>query len=266
MLRLFPRTAGILVMSFAQLHGASALAQGTRSSAAEIARAVDSMAAAGVRAGLAPALGVAITMDGRTIYAKSHGFADVTAGVRAGDRTLWYVASTSKSFTGFGVSLLANEGALRFDAPITTLLPNAKWHDGARAPELTLARFLSHTHHLNDNAVVQSAAFTGEKPEARWPSLVALAEPTGNNDMIYSNFGYNVTAMVIDRMRPEGWRKYLEERCTSRQDSGRHTLACPASTPSDSKQIALSCTPQCRAFRIGKSASSNSEDFGTQDW
>jgi CubicO group peptidase (beta-lactamase class C family) len=199
-------------MSFARLQAASAMAQGPRASTAEIARAVDSMAAAGVRAGLTPAIGVAVTMDGRTIYAKSHGFADVTAGVRADDRTLWYLASTSKSFTGFGISLLANDGVIRFDAPITTLLPNAQWHSGAGAQDLTLAHFLSHTHHLNDNAVVSSAAFTGEIPEARWPSLVALAEPTGNNDLIYSNFGYNVAAMVIDRVRPEGWRKYLEER------------------------------------------------------
>ena len=58
-------------------------------------------------------------MDGRTIYSKSHGMADVTAGVPADDRTLWYIASTSKSFTGFGVALLAHKGVLRLDAPIT---------------------------------------------------------------------------------------------------------------------------------------------------
>ena len=27
---------------------------------------------------------------------------------------------------------------------------------------------------------------------------------------MYSNFGYNVAAMVIDRVRPEGWRRYLD--------------------------------------------------------
>jgi len=61
-------------------------------------------------------------------YARSHGLADVSAGVPADDRTLWYVASTSKSLTGFGVALLAHQGAVRFDAPITTLLPDARWH------------------------------------------------------------------------------------------------------------------------------------------
>lgn len=177
---------------------------------AAIARAVDSLAAAAVAEGLAPALGVAVTMDGRTIYSKSHGSADVTGNVPVDDRTLWYVASTSKSFTGFGVALLAQQGALRFDAPITSLLPQAVWHPDVRAESLTLAHFLSHTHHINDNAVVMSAAFTGAIPEARWPALIAVAGRQQTNDLIYGNFGYNVAAMVIDRLKPEGWKRYLE--------------------------------------------------------
>ncbi|HVF38921.1 MAG TPA: serine hydrolase [Gemmatimonadaceae bacterium] len=186
-------------------------AQGARPAAAVLARAVDSLSALTVAEGLAPALGVAITMDGRTVYAKSHGKADVTAGIAADDRTLWYGASTSKSLTGFGISLLAQKGVLRLDAPITTLLPKVKWHPQVRADSLTLAHFLSHTHGINDDAVVNSAAFTGAIPEARWPSLIALAEPHPTRDLIYSNFGYNVTAMVIDALRPEGWKRYLEQ-------------------------------------------------------
>jgi CubicO group peptidase (beta-lactamase class C family)/ketosteroid isomerase-like protein len=186
-------------------------AQSTRPAASTIARLVDSVATLAVAEKLAPALGVAVTMDGRTIYAKSLGMADVSAGVPANDRTLWYLASTSKSFTGFGVSLLAAQGALRFDAPITTLLPRVKWNPAVHVDSLTLANFLSHTHHINDNAVVSSAAFTGAIPEARWPELIVLADRQPTDDLIYSNFGYNVAAMVIDAIRPEGWKKYLEK-------------------------------------------------------
>lgn len=186
-------------------------AQEVRPTASVIGKAVDSLAARAVADGLTPAIGVAITMDGRTIYAKSHGIADVSKGIPANDRTLWYIASTSKSFTGVGVSLLAQRGALRFDAPITTWLPSAKWNPAVHADSLTLAHFLSHTHRVNDNAVVTSAAFTGEVPEARWPELIALAGRMPTNDLVYTNFGYNVAAMVIDALRSEGWKKYLEQ-------------------------------------------------------
>jgi CubicO group peptidase (beta-lactamase class C family) len=187
------------------------VSQGRRPDAEAIARAVDSLAAAAVTAGIAPALGVAIAIDGKTVLAKSYGMADATAGVGADDRTLWYLASTSKSLTGFGVALLADRGTLRLDVPITTLLPGSRWNPGADPARCTLGHFLSHTHGLNDHAVVSSAAFTGAIPEARWPSLLALAAPNGSSDLIYSNFGYNVAAMVIDRLRPEGWKRYLEE-------------------------------------------------------
>jgi CubicO group peptidase (beta-lactamase class C family) len=150
-------------------------------------------------------------MDGRTIYMKGHGMADASAGIPADDRTLWYLASTSKSFIGFGVSLLTEQGLLRLDAPIRTVLPAVRWHPDAGADRLTLARFLSHTHYLNDRAIVSSAAFTGAIPENRWPELVPLAAPSGNHDLVYSNFGYNIAAMVVDALRPEGWRRYLEQ-------------------------------------------------------
>jgi len=185
-------------------------AQPRATDATTIARLVDSLVSRAMADRLAPALGVAITMDGRTIYSRALGMADVTAGIPANDRTLWYIASTSKSFTGFAVALLADRGALRLDAPIMSLLPGVAWNPEVHADSLTLANFLSHTHHINDNAVVMTAAFTGEIPEDKWPSLIALAGREPNNDLIYSNFGYNVAAMVIDRLRPEGWRPFLE--------------------------------------------------------
>ena len=185
-------------------------AQTQRPKPNEIAAAVDSFAQRAIAAGVTPALGVAIVMDGKTILSKAYGWADASARIPADDRTLWYLASTSKSYTGFGASLLAQQHVIDFNAPITTLLPNVRWPDGVDAAHLTLANFLSHTHHINDDVVVQSAAFTGAIPEKQWPDLIQFDKPSGNNDLVYSNFGYNVAAMVIDRVRPEGWRKFLE--------------------------------------------------------
>jgi len=185
--------------------------QGARPEPAAISQAIDSVVTRAVAGGMAPGVGVALTMDGRVIYAKGHGLADTSAGTRATDGTFWYVASTSKSFTGFGVALLAHQGALRLETPIAVLLPHARWHPEARPQELTLARFLSHTHDLNDTAIVSSAAYTGAIAEAQWPSLLPLAVPSATPGLAYSNFGYNVAAMVIDALRPEGWRAYLEQ-------------------------------------------------------
>jgi CubicO group peptidase (beta-lactamase class C family) len=181
-----------------------------RPAPAALARAVDSLAARIVSSGVTPGLGVAIVMDGKAILAKGYGWADPAAHTPATERTLWYVASTSKSYAGFGIALLVHQRSIGLSTPITMLLAGVQWPDGVDASRLTLAHFLSHTHHLNDDAVVQSAAFTGAFPEAEWPNLIRYATPSGNDDLVYSNFGYNVAAMVIDRLRPEGWRRYLD--------------------------------------------------------
>jgi len=188
----------------------STFTPGPRPSAEAIASALDSLAARIVAEGLAPAIGVALVVDGRTILSRSYGMADVTAGIPATDSTLWYVASTSKSYTGFAVSLLAYQGVFGFDTPITTLLPDVQWPAGVDAGKLTLANFLSHTHNLNDVAIVTTAAFTGAIPESEWPSLIRYATPAPDQGLAYSNFGYNVAAMVIDAKRPEGWRRFLD--------------------------------------------------------
>src|SRR4029079_6202092 len=94
--------------------------------------------------------------------------------------------------------------------PISSLLPNAKWPAGVDASRLTLASFLSHTHQLRDAVIVMSASFTGEFPESEWPAMLRYTTPIKGHDLIYSNLGYLVTAMVIDAKRPEGWRRYLD--------------------------------------------------------
>jgi CubicO group peptidase (beta-lactamase class C family) len=187
-----------------------ASAQGARPSAQEISRAVDSVATRAVTGGIVPGLGVAVVMDGRTILSKAYGFADATNRIPATDNTLWYLASTSKSFTGFGVSLLAHQRIIDFGNPITELLPDVHWPADVDASHITLAQFLSHTHHINDNGFVQNATATGVVPEREWARLLQYVKPSRSQDLVYSNFGYNIAAMVIDRKRPEGWRRYLE--------------------------------------------------------
>jgi CubicO group peptidase (beta-lactamase class C family) len=173
---------------------------------------IDALVERAFALGLTPGLGVAVVVDGRTVYQRALGSADLGRRVPATAETLWYVASTSKSFTGFGIALLEAAGELDLNQPITRLLPNARWHPDARPDELTLAAFLTHTHGLEGGGpVVMSAAFTGGVEERRWPELLQYHPPTGSRELAYSNVGYNVAAMAIDAKRPEGWKAYVQE-------------------------------------------------------
>lgn len=160
--------------------------------------------------GVTPGLGVAVVSDGRIVYTAALGHANVQEGIPVTDSTLWYVASTSKSFTGFGVAMLEAAGELDVNAPITRVLPRAAWHPNARPEELTLASFLSHTHGLNSGPLVTSAAYTGAFPEERFNQLLAFSDPLPTRDLNYSNLGYNVASMAIAETRADGWKAYLD--------------------------------------------------------
>jgi CubicO group peptidase (beta-lactamase class C family) len=160
--------------------------------------------------GVTPGLGVAVVADGRVVYTAGLGFANVQEGIPVSDSTLWYVASTSKSFTGFGVALLEAAGEVDVNAPINELLPRASWHPNARPREISLASFLAHTHGLNSGPLVTSAAYTGAFPETEFHRLLGFSGPRSSRDLSYSNLGYNVASMVIAEKRPEGWKAYLD--------------------------------------------------------
>ncbi len=183
-----------------------------RALAHEIATAVDSLAVAAIAGGAGPGLGVAVTLDGRVVHLRAYGMADVTRRIPADASTLWYVASTSKSFIGMAVSLLAHEGRLDVNAPITALLPAARWPAGVRADSLTLSQFLAHTMGLTGGAVVTQAAFVGQVPERDWPTLLQWSAPRPVGELVYNNLGYNVAAMVVDRLHADGWRDFVERR------------------------------------------------------
>lgn len=206
------RTALLIAIILAMAPRPLLRAQTPTRDPAIIAQAVDSLARQAVEAGLGPALGVAVVLDGQVILTAAHGMTDVSAGIRADDRTLWYLASTSKAITGVAISLLAEMGTVRFEDPITRLLPRARWHPATDTASLTLGDFLAHTHGLSSGAVVMQAAFVGQVSENRWPELLQWSEPIGDRTLRYSNLGYNVATMVLDVLRPEGWREFVRQR------------------------------------------------------
>lgn len=171
-------------------------------------RAIDAFVERTFAAGATAGLGVGVVVDGRLVYQRALGFADATRRVPATDSTLWYLASTSKSFTGFAIAMLEHDGVVDLSAPITTLLPRARWHADARPAELTLANFLAHTHGIESGPLVLSAAFTGVFGDDQYGELLQWSPPLPSRELSYSNIGYNVASMVIDAKRREGWKAY----------------------------------------------------------
>ena len=115
--------------------------------AARLERLAESLEQARERAHV-PGMSLAVVKDDRVVWSGGFGLADLESGRAADARTIYAVGSTTKAFTATLIGMLADEGRLDWDDPVTAHLP---WFDLAVQSDdpdaaCTLRDLLSHRH------------------------------------------------------------------------------------------------------------------------
>ena len=93
---------------------------------------------------------VQVCHDGKTVYARAAGLADIEAGRPMQENTLFRLASISKAFTSLAVAALIQQGRMDFEDPVTKWLPyfTPKLANGS-VPVITIRQLLSHMSGLD---------------------------------------------------------------------------------------------------------------------
>jgi D-alanyl-D-alanine carboxypeptidase len=92
-----------------------------------------------------PSASIAVVKDGRIAYLQAYGQARLSPPMEATPQMQYSVGSISKQFTAAAVLLLAQDGKLTLDDPVSKYLP-----DLTRAREVTIRMLLSHTSGYQD--------------------------------------------------------------------------------------------------------------------
>ena len=151
-------------------------------------------------------VGVAIVRDGKPYYAGGFGLADVEKKTPSTARTGYYIASSTKSYTGLACAILAQRGALDLDAPIVRYLPEVT----SDAGKVTLRQLLTHTAPIDNDGVVFRTAYSGQHTPAMLVSLLNLSKPR-KEGFRYDNLGYVVASLIIERVTGKPWQRALDE-------------------------------------------------------
>jgi CubicO group peptidase (beta-lactamase class C family) len=151
-------------------------------------------------------VGLAIVRDGKPYYAAGYGLADVEHQVRADANTGYYIASSTKSYTGLACAVLASRGLIDLDAPIAKYLPEVT----SDAGKITLRQFLTHTAPIENEPIVFRTAYSGEHTPAQLVSLLNSSRPR-KEGFQYDNLGYVVASLVIERVTGKPWQCALDE-------------------------------------------------------
>ena len=76
--------------------------------------------------GRTPGIAVGVVQDGRLVYARGFGFATVTPHVTMTPDTEFYAGGLTTEFTAAAVLLLAQDGKLKLDDPVSKYVPGFK--------------------------------------------------------------------------------------------------------------------------------------------
>lgn len=169
---------------------------------------------------------VAVARRGTVVFADGYGFADLPGGVSASVDTVYGIGSITKQFTAAAVLQLQEEGKLALDDDIHTYLPDYPT-DGQR---ITIHQLLSHTSGIPELTTQRSYPETPEASvtrEAIMRDVLSLPlDFVPGSEWRYSNSGYVLAGMIIERVSGLSYATYLKDRVLGPLGL-RDTSVCP---------------------------------------
>ena len=164
---------------------------------------------AGFTAGVQPGAGVLVVQRGKIVHEAVYGYADVERRVPLTVEATFRLDSVSKQFTAMAIMILADDGKLKYDDPISQYLPELSSYPG-----VTIRHLLNHTGGLPEY-------YEEIEKISQWPSnadakvlLGKMARPvfTPGSRYEYSNPGYDMLAQVVEAASGQTFAAFVQER------------------------------------------------------
>jgi len=161
-----------------------------------------------------PGIAVTVVVDDEVALARAWGTSDLRTGAPATEDTQFYIASATKSFTALAASVLDARGVLDLDSSFAEHLHGVELERSLRPGDVKLRDFLSHTSGIANDPIGYRVAYSGvHDPETLWALLEDCTPASGAplGTFRYTNVGYNILGMIIDRETGVTWQEHLRE-------------------------------------------------------
>jgi CubicO group peptidase (beta-lactamase class C family) len=170
--------------------------------------AIEQAAVAGITSSRIPALSVAVVSGDGPVWAKAWGFSDMENHVPATPRTVFRLASISKTFTAVAAMSLVERGQLDLDAEVQQYVsfPRKKW-------PITTRQLLSHQSGIRHykGADFNSTQHYGGVMEALAIFASDPLEHQPGTKYLYSSYGFNLAGAVVERVARKSFVEYVRE-------------------------------------------------------
>jgi CubicO group peptidase (beta-lactamase class C family) len=162
-----------------------------------------------------PGCAIAVARDGRIVYEKGYGYANLDWDIPITPATVFNIGSTSKQFVAASIVLLAEDGKLSLDDNMRKWLP--EMHDFG-AP-ITIRNLLHHTSGVRDLLELTNVISAWDE-ENRYTTADFMRVLTAQRELnfppgsqhLYSNSGYFLLAQIVQRASGKSLRAFADER------------------------------------------------------
>ena len=163
----------------------------------------------------APGCAVSVMRGGDVLFAKGYGDANLEYDVPITPSSVFHVASVSKQFTALAVALLVADGRVSWDDDVRRHVPELPDFGDT----ITLRHLAHHTSGIRDQwSLLQMAGWRwGGDVITQGDVLDLLLRQTAvhfrpGSDYLYSNSGYTLLAVVVERVSGRTLREFTAER------------------------------------------------------
>ena len=194
------------------ISGRQSMTAQTPPPADELAKKVDAFLAQWDRDDL-PGCAVGAVKDGKLVYKRGFGMANLDYDVPNTPSTLFNLASVSKQFTAASIALLAQQGKLSLDDDVRKYVPELPKY----ADTITLRHLIHHTSGIRDYEAL--VFFSGQSVDNTYSEKAVLNILTRQKNINfkpgseyqYSNSGYFLLGVVVRRVSGKSLRAFAEE-------------------------------------------------------
>ena len=160
-----------------------------------------------------PGGAVGVVKDGKLVYKRGFGMANLDYDVPNTPLTLFNLASASKPFTAFSIALLAQQGKLSLDDDIRKYVPELPQY----ADTVTIRHLIHHTSGIRDYQALVFFGGLGTSNAYSDKDIVNILARQKNISFKpgaryqYSNSGYFLMAIIVKRVSGKSLRAFAEE-------------------------------------------------------
>ncbi|HEV7607982.1 MAG TPA: serine hydrolase domain-containing protein [Steroidobacteraceae bacterium] len=161
-----------------------------------------------------PAISIAVVRHGKPVLEKGYGIANLEWSTPATATTVYQLASVTKQFTATAVMLLVESRALSLDSTVTAILPDspASWKS------ITVRHLLNHTSGIRNYSTAEIAS--NPRKDYSRQEILALIEAAPlefapGDEWRYSNSGYFILGLIVEKVSGKDYDTFLRERIFS---------------------------------------------------